>query len=69
MCTNFNNQAGINIETLKKVRIPLPDKSVQDEIAAEIMRRRSQANQLRKEAAKEWAEAKAQFERELLGET
>ncbi len=68
LCTNFNNQAGINIETLKKVRIPLPDKSIQDEIAAEIMRRRSQANELRKEAAKEWAEAKAQFEKELLGE-
>lgn len=67
LCTNFNNQAGINIETLKKVRIPLPDISVQNEIAAEIMRRRGQANQLRKEAAKEWAEAKAQFERELLG--
>lgn len=69
LCTNFNNQAGINNETLKKVRIPLPDKSVQDEIAAEIMRRRGQANQLRKEAAKEWDEAKAQFERELLGES
>lgn len=69
LCTNFNNQAGVNIETLKKVRIPLPDISVQNEIAAEIMRRRSQANQLRREAAKEWAEAKAQFERELLGES
>ena len=69
LCTNFNNQAGVNIETLKKVRIPLPDISVQNEIAAEIMRRRSQANQLRKEAAKEWTKAKAQFERELLGES
>ena len=68
LCTNFNNQAGVNIETLKKVRIPLPDISVQNEIAAEIMRRRSQANQLRKEAAREWAEAKAHFEKELLGE-
>ena len=69
LCTNFNNQAGVNIEMLKKVRIPLPNKIVQDEIAAEIMRRRSQANQLRREAAKEWAETKAQFERELLGES
>lgn len=69
LCTNFNNQAGVNIETLKKVRIPLPDINVQNEIATEIMRRRGQANQLRREAAKEWAEAKAQFERELLGES
>lgn len=69
LCTNFNNQAGVNIETLKKVRIPLPDINVQNEIATEIMRRRGQANQLRKEAAKEWAAAKEQFERELLGES
>ena len=68
LCTNFNNQAGVNTETLKKVRIPLPPKSIQDEIANEIMQRRAQANQLRKQAAKEWAEAKAQFEKELLGE-
>lgn len=68
LCTNFNNQAGVNTETLKKVKIPLPPKDVQDQIAAELMQRRSQANTLRKEAIKEWAEAKAQFEKELLGE-
>ena len=68
LCTNFNNQAGVNTETLKKVRIPLPPKEVQDQIAAESMQRRSQANILRKEALKEWAEAKSQFERELVGE-
>jgi len=68
LCTNFNNQAGVNTETLKKVRIPLPPKSIQDQIANEIMQRRAQANQLRKQAAKEWAEAKARFEKELLGE-
>ena len=33
------------------------------------MQRRSQANALRKQANKEWAEAKAQFEKELLGES
>lgn len=68
LCTNFNNQAGVNAETLKAVRIPLPEKSVQDQIAAEITQRRAQANQLRREASKEWAAAKAQFEKELLGE-
>lgn len=68
LCTNFNNQAGVNTETLKKVRIPLPPKDVQDQIAAELMQRRSQANTLRKQAIKEWAEAKAQFEKELLGD-
>ena len=68
LCTNFNNQAGVNTETLKKVRIPLPDKAIQDQIAAELMQRRSQANVLRKEAQAEWKTAKQQFERELLGE-
>lgn len=68
LCTNFNNQAGVNTETLKKVRIPLPEKAIQDQIAAELMQRRSQANTLRKEAQAEWKAAKQQFERGLLGE-
>ena len=66
LCTNFNNQAGVNTETLKKVRIPVPPKSLQDEIAAVLMLRRSKANTLRKEAHKEWQAAKMQFEKELL---
>lgn len=68
LCTNFNNQAGVNTDTLKAVRIPLPEKSEQDQIVAEIMQRRSEANRLRKEAIAEWNAAKAQFEKELLGE-
>lgn len=68
LCTNFNNQAGVNTDTLKRVKIPLPPKEIQDQIAAELMQRRSQANVLRRQAIKEWADAKAQFERELLGE-
>ncbi len=68
LCTNFNNQAGINIETLKNVRIPLPPKDLQDEIVSELMRRRFKANVLRREAQNKWQSAKEQFERELLGE-
>ena len=67
LCTNFNNQAGVNTETLKNVKIPLPPKQIQDEIAYEIMHRRTEANKLRKEAEQEWKNAKEQFERELLG--
>lgn len=63
-----NNQAGVNTDTLKRVKIPLPPKEIQDQIAAELMQRRSQANVLRRQAIKEWADAKAQFEKELLGE-
>ena len=68
LCTNFNNQAGVNTDTLKRVKIPLPPKEIQDQIAAELMQRSSQANVLRRQAIKEWADAKAQFEKELLGE-
>lgn len=68
LCTNFNNQAGVNTDTLKAVQIPLPDKPEQDQIVAEIMQRRSEANRLRKEALAEWNAARAQFEKELLGE-
>lgn len=68
LCTNFNNQAGVNIETLKSVKIPLPDIETQNAIVAKIMGRRSEANRLRKEAEQEWREAKKQFEKELLGE-
>ena len=68
LCTNFNNQAGVNTDTLKAVRIPLPDKAEQDRIVTEIMQRRSEANRLRKEAIAEWNASRAQFEIELLGE-
>ena len=68
LCTNFNNQAGVNTDTLKRVKIPLPPKEIQDQIAAELMQRRSQANVLRRQAIKEWADANAQFGKELLGE-
>ena len=69
LCTNFNNQAGVNIETLKSVKIPLPDIETQNAIVAKIMGRRSEANRLRKEAEQEWKTAKEQFEKELLGES
>ncbi len=66
LCTNFNNQAGINTDTLKNVKIPVPPKAIQDEIVAELLSRRSNANLLRKQAHKEWQAAKEQFEKELL---
>jgi len=66
LCTNFNNQAGVNIETLKNVRIPLPPIELQDEIALEIMQRRGKVNTLRQEAEFDWKNAKEKFEEELL---
>lgn len=68
LCTNFNNQAGINTETLKSVKIPLPPKEIQDDIATAIMQRRTKANALRKEAEQEWRAVMEEFEKEILGE-
>ena len=68
LSTYFNNQAGVNTETLKAVRILLPKKTIQEEIAEEILRRKNTAEALRIEAEQDWEAAKAEFERKLLGE-
>lgn len=67
LATNFNNQAGINVETLKAVHIPVPNPSIQRQIASEIARRRAAARRLREEANTLWESAKRRFEAELLG--
>ncbi len=68
LCTNFNNQAGINIDTLKAVRIPLPNIEIQNSIANEILCRKHRAMELKTEAEQDWQAARKQFEKELLGE-
>jgi type I restriction enzyme S subunit len=64
--TNFNNQAGINTETLKAIRIPVPGPDVQADIANEITRYRADARRLRTEAREEWNSAKQAFEGSLF---
>lgn len=68
LCTNFNNQSGINNETLKKVRIILPDIDIQREFAAKVVSHYQKAIQLRKQADNEIAIAKKGFEKNLLGD-
>jgi type I restriction enzyme, S subunit len=67
LSTNFNNQAGVNVDTLKAVRFPVPDDTTQKKIAAEVSRRREAARRLREEAAQLWDDAKRRFEEALLG--
>lgn len=67
LCTNFNNQSGINIETLRKVKIILPPLSVQKGYSNAMVKSQSRANQLRRQAEQEIAGAQSQFESELLG--
>jgi len=67
LSTNFNNQAGINVDTLRAVRVSVPDPKAQAKIAAEVARRRDEARRLRDEARTIWDDAKRRFEEELLG--
>ncbi len=67
LSTNFNNQAGINTDTLRQLRIPAPPVDEQNSIVAEVSRRREEAHRLRFEAESGWQEAKQWFEDQLLG--
>ncbi|MPM06969.1 hypothetical protein SDC9_53273 [bioreactor metagenome] len=67
LCTNFNNQSGINIDTLKKVKIILPPLSVQLAYSKAMVKSQAHADRLRKQAEQEIAEAKNRFENGLLG--
>ena len=68
LATNFNNQSGINNETLKKVKIILPPIEIQTTIADELVAHYSKAMDLRKEAEEEIYTGQKEFEKELLGE-
>jgi Restriction endonuclease S subunits len=67
LSTNFNNQAGINTQTLLQLKVPCPPKEVQDSIVAEIQHRREEARRLRTEAETGWQNAKQWFEEQLMG--
>jgi len=67
LCTNWNNQSGVNIELLKTVKIPLPPLEIQNKIAEEVKRRMSEAETLKAEAGKIIEEAKKQVEGMILG--
>lgn len=69
LSTKFNNQAGINLDTLKPLLVPSPPEDIQKEIAAEAHRRRAEARHIRAEAERDWQAAKHWFEEQLLGTT
>ncbi len=62
------NYPAIVSDELKKIVIPIPRIDIQRTICEKAERKQKQARELRREAEQEWAEAKARFERELLGE-
>jgi len=66
LCTNWNNQSGINIELLKTIKIPLPPLEIQNKIAEEVKRRMQKAEQLQKEAKEVLGKAKQEVEKMIL---
>lgn len=68
ICTNWNNQSGVNADLLRKVTIPVPSIIKQGEIAKKIADTFAQANTLRQEANAELESAKREIEAILLGD-
>ncbi|WP_162652144.1 restriction endonuclease subunit S [Lentilitoribacter sp. Alg239-R112] len=68
ICTNWNNQSGVNVDLLRKLTIPFPSIKKQQIIADEIGKTFNQANSLRQEANHTLEKAKAEIEAILLGD-
>lgn len=63
-----NTHPRISNDDVKNLYIPVPKLSIQRQIVEELSRRRAEARKLKQQAEADWAEAKARFEKELLGE-
>lgn len=68
MCTNWNNQSGINAELLATVKIPVPPLELQAELVEKIRSIFSRARQLGGEAQAGLEKAKQEVERMILGD-
>ena len=68
ICTNWNNQSGVNVDLLRKLTIPVPSVEKQQKIANDIGKIFDQANALRQEANAELENAKAKIGAILLGD-
>ena len=62
-----NTHPRISNDDVKNLYIPVPELSIQHQIVEELSRRRVEARKLKQQAEADWAKAKAQFEKELLG--
>ena len=65
--TTGNTHPRLSNEDVRKLAVPVPDLALQERAVAELRQRRARARQLRAEAAREWAEARATFEARLVG--
>ena len=63
-----NTHPRISNDDVQNLYVPVPDIAVQEKIVYELIEHREKARRLKQEAEREWSAAKAQFEKELLGE-
>ena len=68
ICTNWNNQSGVNANLLASLPIPRPDPKIQKEIANEVLSRMTKAAALQKQALYQLDQAKAEVEKILFGD-
>lgn len=68
VCTNWNNQSGVNSTVLSNVLIPVPPMAQQIIIAEAITALRHNARQLRQEAKAALEQARQEVEQMILGE-
>lgn len=66
ICTNWNNQSGVNVELLKSIKILVPPIEIQKRITNEVRFRIEKAEQLQKEAQQILEKAKLEVEENLL---
>jgi len=66
LCTNWNNQSGVNVQVLNQLPIPLPAPDVQANIAKKIDHRRFEAQRLEQEANAILEKARQQVEEMIL---
>lgn len=67
ICTNWNNQSGVNVDLLRKLIIPVPSVEKQQILAEEITKIFEKANTLRQDANAELEKAKSEIKASLLG--
>lgn len=66
LCTNWNNQSGINADVLRALRLPVPPLAKQQEIAAHLQGIQQEAQTLEQAAYNTLAQARLQIEQLIL---
>lgn len=66
LCTNWNNQSGINADVLRALRLPVPPLAKQQEIAAHLQGIQQEARTLEQAAYNTLAQARLQIEQLIL---